>query len=67
MTMFQNLNLMMGEAQTLKIRCETCDRRAELSRSEAVAKFGADAAPYDIRRRSTCAGCGARNSAVVWI
>jgi hypothetical protein len=59
--MFETLARVMGPADTLEIRCEACGRRTELTRAEAVAMFGADAAPYDIRRRAKCGACGERS------
>ena len=54
-TMFQTLHRVMQPSDRLKIAC-ACGRRAELSREEAFARFGPDAAPYEVRRRSVCGG-----------
>jgi hypothetical protein len=67
MTMFQNLHRMMNGAQTLKIECEGCQRRATWSRDEAFRRLGPDATPSDIRRRLVCGGCGTAGWVRVWI
>lgn len=67
MTMFQNLRRMMGEAQTLKIRCEACKRGTEWNREEAFRRLGPDATPSDARRRLVCGECGSAGWARVWI
>lgn len=64
--MFQTLNRMMRPADRLKIACP-CGHRVELARAEACARFGPDAAPFDIKRRAVCAACGAKGRAAVWI
>jgi rRNA maturation protein Nop10 len=58
--MFQNLRRVMGEAQTLKIRCETCGHEAAWSQAEAFRWLGPDATPYTIRRKLVCSLCGGR-------
>lgn len=65
-TMFQTLHRVMRPTDRLKIACG-CGHRVELTQKEAVARFGPDAAPFDIKRRSVCGACGARNAAAVWI
>ena len=66
-TMFQTLHRVMKPTDRLKLQCGACRRRAELSQAEAFQTFGPDAAPYDIKRRAVCSGCGARDRAAVWI
>jgi hypothetical protein len=67
MTMFQNLQRMMGEAATLKLECDACGRQATWTRHQAMTRLGPDAAPFDIRRRLACEACGVRGRARVWI
>lgn len=67
MTMFQNLNRMMGQGGSLKIECEPCGRRATWSQEEAFKRLGPDATPPDIRRRLVCGDCGIAGRAHVWI
>jgi hypothetical protein len=59
MTMFQNLNRSMTGGETLKIACEVCPHRVSWTRTEAIARLGPEATPYDLRRRLTCGVCGA--------
>ena len=65
--MFQTLHRVMGPSDRLKIECGACRRRVTLTQAEAFDTFGPDAAPYDVRRRAVCTGCGARSRATVWI
>lgn len=55
----------MRAGQTLKLSCEPCERRAALSYADAVATFGPDATPMDIRAKAVCKVCGGK--AKVWI
>ena len=59
MTMFQNLNRSMAQGETLKIACEARPHVATWTRAEAIARFGPEATPYDLRRRLACGECGA--------
>jgi hypothetical protein len=65
MTMFQTLRRSLGEAQTLKIRCEACDHDVAWSQADALRWLGPDATPFEIRRKLICRLCGGR--ARVWI
>ena len=65
--MFQTLHRVMNPTDRLKIECGACHRRVALTQAEAFDRFGPDAAPFDIKRRAVCAGCGARDRAAVWI
>jgi hypothetical protein len=69
MTMFQNLARTMEPGDMLKIECVRCGRRTAWSKAEASLRLGDHAAPYDIRRRLRCSGCGARGGGrvKVWI
>lgn len=67
MTMFQNLHRSMTRADTLKFRCEVCDRQTALSQADARKLCGSDATPMAIRRRAKCKACGARGRVRVWI
>ena len=66
--MFETLGrVMLAPNDTLKIECEACGRRVELSRRAAFARFGDDASPFVVRRRSRCAGCGERRRLAVTV
>lgn len=67
MTLFQTLGRVMDEGAVLRLECEVCGHRALWGRAAAFARLGADAAPYEIRRRLRCSACGARRQARVWI
>jgi hypothetical protein len=59
--MFQNLNRSMTQGETLKIGCTACPHVAALTRREAIARFGPEATPFDLRRRlarAPCRECG---------
>jgi hypothetical protein len=69
MTMFQNLHRSMTQGETLKIGCTACPHIATLTRSQAIARFGPDATPCDLRRRlarAPCRACGTPRPSV-WI
>jgi len=66
--MFETLaRVMLAPGDTLKIECEACGHRLELSRRDAFAMFGADASPFVVRRRSRCAACGERRRVAVTV
>jgi ribosomal protein S27E len=67
MTMFQNIRRSLHPHSTLKVQCETCGHLTTWSHQEAVARCGADATPFEIRRRLKCKACGAEGRARVWI
>lgn len=68
MTMFQNLRRSLPEGRQLQVECGACGRKAAFTRTEAVRRFGEDAAPMDIRRKLVCRGCGAKGAVLrVWI
>jgi hypothetical protein len=50
----------MAPTDTLKLTGADCGRRAEWPREQAFRLFGPDAAPYEVRRRARCGGCGSR-------
>jgi len=60
MALFENLGKVMAPTDTLKLTCADCGRRAEWPRAQAFRLFGPDAAPYEVRRRARCGGCGSR-------
>jgi hypothetical protein len=61
MTMFQNLNRSMTQGETLKIGCSGCLDVDRLSRAAAIARFGPEATPFDLRHqvaKASCRACG---------
>jgi endogenous inhibitor of DNA gyrase (YacG/DUF329 family) len=56
--MFQTLCRTMGAQDVLTARCAACGRQARWTRPQALARFGPDATPFDVRRRLKCAACG---------
>ncbi|MBV8685025.1 MAG: hypothetical protein JO111_19295 [Caulobacteraceae bacterium] len=67
MMMFQTLaRVMTSTADTLKIECAACQRRAEWPRTQAFEQLGSDACPPEARHRLRCAACGARRPRI-WI
>ncbi|HEY0435963.1 MAG TPA: hypothetical protein VGC92_04945 [Phenylobacterium sp.] len=67
MTMFQNLRRTMAGAATLKILCEGCGHGATWTHAQAFGRLGADATPFEIRRRLACGACGRAGRVLVWI
>jgi hypothetical protein len=65
--MFQNLHRSLRRDQTLKIACEGCDHQTIWTASEAFARLGPDATPFEIRRRLGCSACGHKGRARFWI
>jgi hypothetical protein len=65
--MFQNLGRCLRDGSTLKTRCSKCGHEHVWAGQLALARFGPDAAPYDIRRRLRCTACGTRGLVQVWI
>ncbi len=66
--MFETLQRVMSDdADSLNLRCEACGHGARMSRARSFAAFGADASPFEIRRRLICTACGARGQTRVWI
>lgn len=66
MPLFENLGRVMAPTDRLKLKCERCGRTAEWPRAQALAAFGADASPYEVRRLARCGGCGSRKVSV-WV
>lgn len=59
--MFETLaRVMLAPADRLRLSCEACGHATIWTRREAFARFGADASPFAVRRRSTCGQCGER-------
>jgi hypothetical protein len=56
MAKYETLGAMMCYQDRLKVAC-TCSHRSDFSLGEALALFGHDATPYDIRRRMRCSRC----------
>jgi hypothetical protein len=57
--MFETLaRVMLSPGDRLKMRCAACGHRAEWSRAQAFAAFGADASPFVVRRALVCGACG---------
>jgi hypothetical protein len=67
MTTFETLERVLGDGQTLKLKCGACGHQDEWSRGLAIAALGLDACPYLIRRRLVCGQCYARDRVEVWI
>jgi hypothetical protein len=68
MMMFQTLaRVMLSGADTLKIECGACRRRAEWSRPQAFERLGPDATPREVCQRLRCSACGASRRARAWI
>jgi hypothetical protein len=67
MQMFQTLARTMSPSDRLHVQCGACQHEAEFTQDEAVARFGADASPYEIRRRLRCGDCDAVGFVRVWI
>lgn len=56
MSKYETLTTAMRYHDRLKIAC-ACGHKADFSQAEAVAVFGPDATPFDIRRRLRCSRC----------
>ena len=56
--MFQTLARTMGAHDVLRARCAACGHEGRWTRTQAFAAFGADATPFDVRRRLKCSACG---------
>jgi len=67
MGMYETLSRVMQPKDRLKLACEACGHRAELTRKEAFVLFGAEATPFMIRRRSKCVVCGERRRITVGV
>jgi DNA-directed RNA polymerase subunit RPC12/RpoP len=66
--MFETLNRVMSKAgDTLKLRCEACGHRADMTRERSLSAFGPDASPFEIRHRVVCTACGARGQSAAWV
>jgi len=52
----ETLSRSMRYHDRLKVKCR-CGHEGSFSQAEAVQVFGADATPYDIRKRLRCSAC----------
>lgn len=66
MTKYETLGKMMSYNDTLKVKCN-CGHELSIPQKDAVSVFGADATPFDIRRRLRCSQCGELGKVEVWI
>jgi hypothetical protein len=68
MTMFQNLRRMMTDSgSTLKLQCSACGHVRTWSQAEAFARYGPDATPTDVRRKSRCGECRVLGNVIAFI
>ncbi|KQW67011.1 hypothetical protein ASE17_19675 [Phenylobacterium sp. Root77] len=56
MTKYETLSNSMHSQDRLKVAC-ACGHTSHFNLGEALALFGQDATPYDIRRRLRCRRC----------
>lgn len=57
MTKYETLGTVLRYQDKLKIECGRCGHKAEIGQRDAIALFGGDATPFDIRRRLRCSRC----------
>lgn len=58
MGQFEQLGRVMHQHSVLLLFCGRCGRTAALTRTQALARFGHHASPFEVRRRAKCSGCG---------
>ncbi|MDP1599045.1 hypothetical protein [Phenylobacterium sp.] len=66
MTKYETLRSMMSYDTILKTKCP-CGHEGRFSQRDAITLFGADATPFDVRRRLRCSKCHQVGKAEVWI
>jgi hypothetical protein len=66
MTKYETLGNMMSFNTILRTKC-ACGHEGSFSHRDALTLFGADATPFDVRRRLRCSKCHQVGKAEVWI